>query len=589
MREKSLVRPVALAGVLIAAKFLGLVDRDLPSGVVVPLAIVWDDFAFAATLAAAEWLTGRAAWTAVIYWAAVGWAALNIPVSRALGSPLTTAMIGATGGPLADSIRHYVTVSNLAAIAAVIGLGVALPRWVARIPGKPRAIVAAAALAVMTIGAFAASRVTLAGVERNAFTSLVKSALPRVDGRALEGDWRASPFSAAPLDDLSRWRAAGAGRNVLLIALESTAARYLHLYGALDDPTPTLTALGAQAIVFDRAYAAYPESIKGLFAVLCSRMPAFDLSAETHARAACSPLAGAFKSAGYRSALFHSGRFRYLGMDDVVANQAFDTLEDAGAIGGRVESSFGVDEPSTVARMLNWIDRAGSAEPFFITYLPAAGHHPYATSEPGPFQGDGDRIAYKNALHEGDRALAVLVAGLRDRGLLERTTIVVFGDHGEAFGQHDGNFGHSLHIYDENIRVPLFVAMPGVTSSPTRVKNVASVIDIAPTLLDLTGLAIPAAYEGQSLLAARPRMALFFTDYSLGLLGLQDGCWKAQLEIESGHEQLFDTCADPDERSNVASAHPDRVAAYRERLRSATSATRHAISLEALVRPAAVP
>jgi arylsulfatase A-like enzyme len=340
-----------------------------------------------------------------------------------------------------------------------------------------------------------------------------------------------------------------------------------------------LTALAAQSIVFEHAYAAYPESIKGLFAVLCSRMPAFDLNAEAHARAACTPLARGFKSAGYRSALFHSGRFRYLGMDAVLHNQAFDTLEDAGAIGGRVESSFGVDEPSTVARMLEWIDRAGE-QPFFITYLPAAGHHPYATAAPGPFVGDGDLVAYKNALHEGDGALAVLFAGLRNRGLLERTTIVVYGDHGEAFGQHDGNFGHSLHIYDENIRVPLLVAMPGVTTTQTRVRDVASVIDVAPTLLDLAGLAIPSGYEGQSLLAGRPRMALFFTDYSMGLLGLQDGCWKALLEIESAHEQLFDTCADPDERVNLAAANPERIAAYRHRLRAASSATRHAISPE---------
>ena len=57
---------------------------------------------------------------------------------------------------------------------------------------------------------------------------------------------------------------------------------------------------------------------------------------------------GLLARAGYRTALFHSGRFTYLGMDAVVAQQRFDTAEDAGAIGGNVQSSFGVDEPATV-------------------------------------------------------------------------------------------------------------------------------------------------------------------------------------------------------------------------------------------------
>ena len=74
----------------------------------------------------------------------------------------------------------------------------------------------------------------------------------------------------------------------------------------------------------------------------------------------------------------------YLGMEGIVKGRGFETLEDAGAIGGRVNSSFGVDEPAAVERILGWIDSLPKGQPFFITYLPVAGHHPYATPEPGP-------------------------------------------------------------------------------------------------------------------------------------------------------------------------------------------------------------
>ena len=275
--------------------------------------------------------------------------------------------------------------------------------------------------------------------------------------------------------------------------------------------------------------------------------------------------------------MFHSGRFSYLGMDAIVARQGFDTLEDAAAISGHLQSSFGVDEPSVVRRILSWVDAVEPDRRFFITYLPAAGHHPYATAEPGPFAGRGEFSNYQNALHEGDHAVGTLIEGLRARGLDRQTLFVVAGDHGEAFGQHDGNYGHSLFIYDENVRVPLFMALPGVITERVSIPGVASALDIAPTVLALAGLPVPAHYEGESLLSGRDRMALFYTDYSVGLLGLQDRCWKYHFEIQMQRSRLFDTCADPGERLDQSKRQPDRVRAYRNRVEQWSSATRDAI------------
>ncbi|MBI3263667.1 MAG: hypothetical protein HYZ58_11035 [Acidobacteria bacterium] len=64
-------------------------------------------------------------------------------------------------------------------------------------------------------------------------------------------------------------------------------------------------------------------------------------------------------------------------------------------------------------------------------------------------------------------------------------------------------------------------------------------------------------------------MALFMTDYSLGLLGLRDGCLKYVYEMESGRSKIFDLCDDPDERADLAPGLgilADRAARYRGRL-----------------------
>jgi arylsulfatase A-like enzyme len=222
---------------------------------------------------------------------------------------------------------------------------------------------------------------------------------------------------------------------------------------------------------------------------------------------------------------------------------------------GNFNSSFGVDEPATVERMLAWIDKLPTGQRFFLHYLPIAGHHPYATPERGPFPESDDAGQYLNALHYGDVALGKFLDALRHRGLDANTLFVIYGDHGEAFGQHEGNYGHTLFIYEENIRVPLIVSMPGALNESKRSKRMASLIDLAPTVLDLLGLAVPPDFQGTSLLADDvQRASLFFTDYSLPLAGIRDEKWKLIAELNSSRMKLFDIEADPGENAQPGGA-----------------------------------
>ena len=573
------MRALALFAALVIAKLLSLVGRDLEWSVWTPLALFWQDAFVALLFGIVDYgLRKVPAAGKCVFWVIVSYAAVNVALTRILSSPLTWQMSRATGGALADSIRHYLTAGNLALMAAVvIAAGGFLflsrrlqARWTAF--GLP-------ALAVLTVaGALAAGQVDCAGLHRNALVAFVESTLPRVRGEAptLQADWRSGLAESKPArwgerprepaEDLTHFRGAAAGRNVVLIALESTGARYLRCYGAKEDPMPNLTRLAATSLLFENAYAVYPESIKGLFSVLCSRYPAFDTQAEDYARVRTPAIAQVLANSGYRTALFHSGRFDYLGMNEIVQRRGFETLADAGNISGNFNSSFGVDEPATVDRMLAWIDSQPREQPFFLHYLPIAGHHPYATPESGPFPERDELDSYRNALHFGDAALGKFLDGLRERGLDTNTLFVIYGDHGEAFGQHEGNYGHTLFIHEENVRVPLLVALPGAWREPVRVKRTASLIDLAPTLLDLLGLEAPKAYQGASLLAPAERAALFFTDYSLPLAGAREGRWKVVLELGSARVRLFDLERDPEEQTNLAAQFPERVAEWRRRL-----------------------
>ena len=574
---------VSLLFMLLLARSMASIGRHLTVSWWSPVAYLWHDALVVLVFAAFEYVfrkRRRFAWT--VYAILAAYAVINVPVQRALSTPLTRPMWRAAGGPLADSIRHYATWGN--AWLVLVGLAaIALAPVVAR-RVAPRPVLFAS-IACAALGPAAAARVDTAGLERNAWTALVGTVVPPVAAATPDGDWRASDLAPTADRDLSRFRGIAAGRHIVIVSLESTAARYLGVYGADPDVMPNLSDLSHSAIVFDHAYAVYPESIKGLFSTLCSAYPALDTDVETYADVPCESIAAVLSGRGYRTALFHSGRFAYLGMNAIVRDRGFARLADAGDVGGLHNSSFGVDEPSTVASILRWIDEERPGHPFMVTYLPIAGHHPYETPERGPFPDRDEFGRYRNALHYADAALGALRRGLQDRGLDRRTLWIVFGDHGEAFGQHDGNYGHTFQVYDENVRVPFLIAAPGLVDRAIHARRIVSLIDTAPTVLDLLGAPIPRAYQGRSMLDAAPRAALFFTDYSLRLLGLRDGPRKFIYDTGSRRARWFDVEHDPDERVDLSARFAGESRRYVETLLGWSAAQQRRMAGHASPRP----
>jgi hypothetical protein len=563
------MRAASLFAVFALLRIAMMWGRPVPLSIWTPFAFFWQDAALALGFLAFERFARRKAIVSVAYYALVLLAVVNAPVVRVLSTPLTVPMMRAARGTLMDSLLYHATPGNLALAALLLGLGIVLPRLLPERMPQARALVAGA-LAFTLVGPFAANRIDTWGRERNPLFALARTALPRVRPGAAESDFRASDWPAKPAPNLARFRAAAAGTNVLLVVLESTAAQYLEPYGAAEDPTPNLSELARRSIVIESAYAVYPESVKGFLSVIASRFPAFDRPAEHHVPLASPSLATRLAAEGYATGLFHSGRFMYLGMDALLAGTGFGTLHDAGHIGGNHNSSFGIDETAAVQHILAWIDALPREQRFFVAYLPIAGHHPYAYSVDAPFSPEQEIDRYRNALFEGDVAVGTLLDGLRSRGLADSTLVVVLGDHGEAFGQHPGNYGHTLALYDENVRVPLLFAVPGVEG--VRVDRTASLVDTAPTVLDLLGLDAPAPFQGASLLDGEERVALFYTDQSLGLLGLRDGCIKLIHELDSRRSRAFDVCHDPEERVDIADRMAQRAEAYAQRLRAWSAA-----------------
>jgi arylsulfatase A-like enzyme len=139
-------------------------------------------------------------------------------------------------------------------------------------------------------------------------------------------------------------------------------------------------------------------------------------------------------------------------------------------------------------------------------------------------------------------------------GLYEDTIFVIFGDHGEGFGEH----GRSMHgdtIYDEGLRIPLIVHDPRRFEGGERVEGLSSQIDILPTVLEMLGYRVRnGEYPGYSLLREPPedRTLRFSCITKRTCMASIKGDEKYIYHYESQPDEFFDLSEDPLEQNDLA-------------------------------------
>jgi arylsulfatase A-like enzyme len=119
------------------------------------------------------------------------------------------------------------------------------------------------------------------------------------------------------------------------------------------------------------------------------------------------------------------------------------------------------------------------------------GARPFSAEEIGKLEG-----LYDAEVASLDGELRKTFAALKRQGLLDDAIVVFTADHGEEFHEH-GHFGHGQALFEEGVRVPLIFVGPGIAAG--RVDENVSLVDVAPTLLDLLGLQPQPSFEGRSL------------------------------------------------------------------------------------------
>jgi len=168
------------------------------------------------------------------------------------------------------------------------------------------------------------------------------------------------------------------------------------------------------------------------------------------------------------------------------------------------------------------------------------------------------RGLYDGEVEYFDQCFGTLVDGLAARGLRDDTAVIVLADHGEGFFEH-GSLGHAYGHWFEVTQVPLVLWVPGLTDKEITVDTTVSHVDVAPTILDLMGLPPEPRMQGQSLLPMALRQGPWTPRVIPSEYGRSYSLRSAHLRYivdYGGKEMLYDTVADPIEKTDVKDRRP---------------------------------
>ena len=334
--------------------------------------------------------------------------------------------------------------------------------------------------------------------------------------------------------------------------------------------TPNLDALARQAVVFSRAYAQVPLTTPSHATILTGTYPQFhQVNYMGDPLGKDLPyLPDILHRNGYRTAAFVGALVlepKRLGLG---FERGFDVY-DAGFHRriGKEDRYYSLERrgDEVVRRALAWLNKQ-SGGPFFLWVHLYDPHDPYTPPEPY-------KTRWRDHLYDGeiaytDSVVAKLLAGLRTRSLLDSSIVAVMADHGEAFGEHGENH-HGIFLYDETIHVPLLLKVPGQHAG-SKVMAQVGLVDVAPTILQISQLPVPTQMQGTSLLtlmkssqrntsesedSSSPQYVYSESAYghlSFGWSKLQALRTSKYLYIAAPERELYDLLTDPLAAHNLA-------------------------------------
>ncbi|NJB85687.1 arylsulfatase A-like enzyme [Lewinella marina] len=353
-------------------------------------------------------------------------------------------------------------------------------------------------------------------------------------------------------------------KNLLFIVLESVGGVYLDTYHGPQGLAAPLAPYLDRAMSFPNIYAHAPSTNCSMVSLLTGIYPKLSYESVTRELTTVDfpSLPSVLEQEGYRTSFFSSADQSWQSALDYLQHREFDVVKDYRDI--ECEEQFrldvhsyragaGVDDECLVGELGRWLDESPH-EPFFSMLWTVQAHYPYyyAGEEYDYGVGDFSYNRYLNAARHDMEMVIRVLDDLQRRGLDSTTLVVVTGDHGEAFQQH-GHSGHGNTLYEEDLRVPLYLINP-VLFNGQRNSGLGGSKDIPATALSLIGIAPPADWQGRNLLSSPSEEGFYFAPWTQLYFGYRKGDMKYIFNESTSTVEVYNLANDPLERMDLSSS-----------------------------------
>jgi hypothetical protein len=364
--------------------------------------------------------------------------------------------------------------------------------------------------------------------------------------------------------------------NLIIFIMESVGTRYIFdTSGGNAMPMPFLHKVSQEGWYLKRHFTTSNVSTKAVFSIFSGLYDFFSKETFGTRPDADVPAVYNWVGQGYDRFLVTPSSISWYFPTKFVTNNGLSEIHSYENLKFEIKEEFhslghyiARDEVQTTDFFIQRLRKA--KEPFLGIYISFAAHFPYFDygEDYRVRKDDGHLISrYYNNLNLLDRMIKRIVDHLREQGLLERTLVVIVGDHGQAFGQHHpNNFMHYRYSYNENLETPAVLYQPALFK-PKTFEFPTSHVDLLPTLLDAMRIPYsPTAFDGKSLFSGKARqLPIFFYGYEESISSLDSHLRKVQYSLKKNNCWAFDLKLDPDEKNPLdCSSYPLEVEGLRK-------------------------
>jgi hypothetical protein len=345
------------------------------------------------------------------------------------------------------------------------------------------------------------------------------------------------------------------GRSVLLVSVDALRADHVSAYGYERKTTTNIDVLAAKGTVFRQAYSPTPHTSYAITSMMTGKyMRPLLLQGAAQDSETWATL---LRTYGYKTGAFYPPAVFFIDTD------RFLPFRDS-SLGFEYRKVEFMEGEGRLRQVSEYLAANPGTDPLFVWVHLFGPHEPYEGHPQYPF-GDRDVDRYDSEVAAADATLGRIVAAFRERD--PDGVVIVTADHGEEFGEHGGRY-HGTTVYEEQVRVPLVLSVPGL--APSVVDEPVQTIDLLPTVLAALDIPRPPRVRGRDLgpLASGKQGAgegLAFAETEEQVL-LARGQHRLLCARQVGACQLYDLTRDPHQQRDVGSADPERLRTMRSTL-----------------------